>query len=694
MTKFAKSFFITGNHDSETLPVRKYVIDNIKRDLEIEEVPQEAVAALSIMISESDARFRVNARKGKLFCSCGYQGEGNVIYEKVAADETVFHAGLIGEAREPEHRKTFENNYYDLKRTVTCPDCGNTDHEFTGVSGVDSMKNPMYMKIYHNERGVSLSYGIQSYYFNPNVEKLGTKLGRARITFSYKTNMFYYVRGGKVRNISYGTFPSRTASGEFHDVFHHARYNEEWSAIVREFKETVVKHMGAFISEETMKNASGHELILFMASIVCPHLTILPFRPDTYALREGAKVLRKLPLKKKAVTQFLNGPVTKAMAPYVKSDQDIRMFAMITSLVQDPNYRLTLLKTFDEYKAKFVRNNYLPNTVSQVRSFDMVVNDLKNYEFPEESMDWLKSLHPTDASMYHAMVRMSTEAVKDWDTKKNMLVETGEKRINLGSVMWLTRDSHRMYKDIIQALPGYDLRYDGNMKQTHDRLTRDYNRIQQAPRTIPYSEDERTYLTASYGGYDFVLPELTTELVECGQALDICVGGYGNEVAEKRTLIVFVKKEDKYAACIEITPNGNMSQAKGYGNNRYRPLADDVIDAIAHWANNGGVSLNTYDMNSHRRRLEEKYAHLFERPEFLVKEIGNPEESVRLEVTQEMLEEEPVRAEAYQPEPNPFDVLDFEPEPAYRPMAQRQAVPVGQPIMAEVTGELDDDLPF
>ncbi|BCO16193.1 PcfJ domain-containing protein_gp140 [Bacillus phage vB_BceM_WH1] len=692
MTKFAKSFYIVGNHDTDTLPVRKYVIDNIRRDFDLEEVPHEAVGSLAVLLSERDARFRVNNGQGKLFCSCGYQGDAVTVFEKVVADDAIFHVGMLDEEREAEEKKTFEHNFYDLKRIVTCPECGSTEHEIVNVSGVDAVKNPMYLKIYHNENGISLSYGIQSYYFNPNVEKLGTKLGRARITFSYKTNMFYFVRGGKVRNISYGTFPSNTASGEFYDVFQHANYNEEWKAIVKEFKETIIKHMGAFIPEELVNLTNGHNLILFMASIVCPHLTILPFKPDTHGLRDGAKVLRKLPLKKKAVTQFLNGPVTKAMTPYVNNQGDIRFFAMVTSLVEDPNYRLTLLKTYKEYCDKHIRNNWGTDRISSVKSFDMVVNEMKNYDFPQEAIDWLKSLHPTDASMYHAMVRMSTEPVKEWNHEKREMIDTGEKKVNLSSVTWLTRDSHRMYQDIIQALPGYDLRYSGNMRETHDRLTRDYGRVKQAPRTIPYSEDERTYLTASYGGYDFVLPELTTELVECGQALDICVGGYGNEVAEKRTLIIFVKKEDKYVACIEVTPDGNMSQAKGYGNNRFRPLADDVIDAIAHWANNGGVSLSTYDMNSHKRRLEEKYAHLFERPEFLVKELGNPEESVRLEITQEMLEQEPVRAEAYQPEPNPFDALALEPAPVYgrAPVAAN----VGQPIMAELIGDLNDDLPF
>lgn len=81
---------------------------------------------------------------------------------------------------------------------------------------------------------------------------------------------------------------------------------------------------------------------------------------------------------------------------------------------------------------------------------------------------------------------------------------------------------------------------------------------------LHYTESEQDYVD-SIDGYRFMLPQDTDELWGYGEAFHNCVASYRNDVIAKRSLILAMKRDDKYIACIEVRQR-RVVQAKGPSN--------------------------------------------------------------------------------------------------------------------------------
>lgn len=81
--------------------------------------------------------------------------------------------------------------------------------------------------------------------------------------------------------------------------------------------------------------------------------------------------------------------------------------------------------------------------------------------------------------------------------------------------------------------------------------------------------------------YSFILPKGTKDLRKWGNIFHNCVASYNSAIIRKESLIIAMKKQDKYIACIEIR-QGRITQALGHCNQkldiRYRNI-------IKEWAN-------------------------------------------------------------------------------------------------------------
>ena len=97
-------------------------------------------------------------------------------------------------------------------------------------------------------------------------------------------------------------------------------------------------------------------------------------------------------------------------------------------------------------------------------------------------------------------------------------------------------------------------------------------KIQYTDKELKYAEERE--------GYRIILPKDTDEIRKYGKAFHNCVGGYSSGVVEKRTLILAMKKGEKYVACLEVRQN-RLVQALGPCN---QILSDEIGEVLCRWA--------------------------------------------------------------------------------------------------------------
>ena len=96
---------------------------------------------------------------------------------------------------------------------------------------------------------------------------------------------------------------------------------------------------------------------------------------------------------------------------------------------------------------------------------------------------------------------------------------------------------------------------------------------------ILYTKEELA-CAGNFAEYDFCLPPDTEALLELGRRFHNCVGSYARAVLHKETLVVYVKHEDRYLACLEVK-NGEIRQMLGICNKK---LSEDLAEVCLKWS--------------------------------------------------------------------------------------------------------------
>lgn len=135
---------------------------------------------------------------------------------------------------------------------------------------------------------------------------------------------------------------------------------------------------------------------------------------------------------------------------------------------------------------------------------------------------------------------------------------------NLGWEYVIT-DTIRMYNDIRAHITTIPKDIEKDWVKFHDWLTIEQRKIATKALPINYSEKELVIDSATVDDLEIELPKDTHKLIEWGQELSHCVGGYGRMAADKRCNILGVKKAGEIKYCIEINEN-NMVQFRGKHN--------------------------------------------------------------------------------------------------------------------------------
>lgn len=159
----------------------------------------------------------------------------------------------------------------------------------------------------------------------------------------------------------------------------------------------------------------------------------------------------------------------------------------------------------------------------------------------------------------------------------------------------------RSYDYIKDLMPNYTLPKRLRLKEIYDTLDKDYKKLKNNAFEYHYNQELQNQLNKEIDGFKFTLATTSEELVEVGSKMNICVGGYTSNVARKECMIVYVTKEDKYVGCIEITPEGEINQAKAVHNNYFE---DELLAAFNEYAEMLKLDTHScYDLRSDNKKV-------------------------------------------------------------------------------------------
>jgi hypothetical protein len=169
-------------------------------------------------------------------------------------------------------------------------------------------------------------------------------------------------------------------------------------------------------------------------------------------------------------------------------------------------------------------------------------------------------------------------------------------------------DSIEMYGQILTKAPDYEFPRQSSLKEMHDRLSVDNNKLRDPKQDIVYEEKE-LILNQEVAGVRFHAASDTYELFDVGAAMNICVGGYGNGAVEKHYFIVIGYVDDKPILCMQIGFNKEknhkdtkdsvhdwfVNQAKLH-NNSIVASNPDVMAAVRAWMDIVNAAGRTHDI--------------------------------------------------------------------------------------------------
>lgn len=154
-------------------------------------------------------------------------------------------------------------------------------------------------------------------------------------------------------------------------------------------------------------------------------------------------------------------------------------------------------------------------------------------------------------------------------------------KINRIKDKYVIRDSIEMYNKLKTNKKEYInmIDWSGSFTEIHDELSELLSKIRYENVEIKYGEKDEK-LKDSILGYSFDLAKDTNQLVEIGQKMGICVGGYRDYVLRKISKIIHVKRDDKYVGCIELNAEHSLVQAKAKYNNM---MTGELAKALKFW---------------------------------------------------------------------------------------------------------------
>ena len=154
----------------------------------------------------------------------------------------------------------------------------------------------------------------------------------------------------------------------------------------------------------------------------------------------------------------------------------------------------------------------------------------------------------------------------------------------------------RSYDYIKEVMPAYELPKRLRLKEISDAINLDYKKLRNKSFDYNYDESIKELLNKEIDNYKFTLAINSDELVEIGSRMNICVGSYTENVARRDCMIVYMTENDKYVGCIEIKPDGQITQVKAQHNNVF---TGEMLTAFKKYVDTVGLSTSDcYDLSN------------------------------------------------------------------------------------------------
>lgn len=177
----------------------------------------------------------------------------------------------------------------------------------------------------------------------------------------------------------------------------------------------------------------------------------------------------------------------------------------------------------------------------------------------------------------------------------------------------LIHDTFLVYPMVDESIAEYIIKNANSIEEMHDTFNRNTSSSVRKNKEIPYSKKEKERLNyVSKNGIQFITAKDSEDLAIVGASMGICVGGYADSAAEKRTTIIKMMKGDKYEACIEVI-GWKLRQLKAKYNN---PVSAEFKEDINEWLKHAKIDASEcldYDRIGDAQTNTMNYAHI--RPE-------------------------------------------------------------------------------
>lgn len=231
-------------------------------------------------------------------------------------------------------------------------------------------------------------------------------------------------------------------------------------------------------------------------------------------------------------------------------------------------------------------------------------------------------------------VQIPRASAKYKDFYYNFRKNNTEKRfinqiINLSNNRYYIHDTADLFNMIKQKVRNYNIDYSRTLKDIHDILSRDYNKLKHNNEKIkPCKQLVNMFKGVKINDITYKMPSETDQLISIGAFMDICVGGYGKKAVNKECYIVVgYNSEDKPVTCIEFRKEfGDFHLCQVKKRNNYTAKDSEANELIKLFKENG-IKISTSDLDENRyKKLEESQSEIIGKRTSFTYAVAVPEE--------------------------------------------------------------------
>lgn len=494
-----------------------------------------------------------------------------------------------------EYRKLFEKYYLDGCKyigEIECPHCHNKAKE-DNIKAI-KRKYTITRNIFVDDDKMKVT--AKSIRFEYYRGRLVTFKSEDRIIFNLKTGMTYRL-GEKVNGkLIKGDVPIKNISYCDSSEFFNVREVTPYTDACEEDTNKMIKQMYNIIRDYKMNN-----------NIVDGYI---PTFEQTYNGKERINMtelayFNRFPMMnpEAAMNLFCSRNMVDA---FYETPKNKKKFNNIRrKIAQNEKDTLkTLLTELDVVTSKVSKKKLLNNGVDYIYAYQQL-KDVMNLDNIYKIVDIID--YVTAARLKKAIIKDKLTASTITNLCNKLVKRSEEKGAYYRSVGFELKDTLYIYENINKLDETYKIDWTMSIREMHDTISKDYNKIKQQNHEIDYTDLKAKYknlLAGEYNGLKFALAKDTYELIDVGNDMHICVGGYGYKALEHNCYIVVARTENNDAMiCIEIDKDmKTLVQTKLKYN---RLPSGELRQAIIDWATDNKLDFeDCYDMKKNETEYE------------------------------------------------------------------------------------------